>query len=206
MKSKIISLVAATLLLTASFCPSALAVAIDFEDVIGPSTFGGPAQTLVYSYGSGDSVTFSGGVVLTAATNFPANRSSVYGVASFGNTYTNPMIITFSSNITNFFLDLYNGWTQDMTYRVYDNLGNSAEFILGSNYMSGQTLVGFAAAGNTIFIESTSLNGNPFDFLIDNVHFNEALPPELNPVPEPSTLLLLGAGLAGLAFIRRKRS
>ena len=101
MKNKIISLVAAALLFTAS---SALAVTIDFEDVIGPATFGGPAQTLVYSYGSGDTVTFAGGVVLTAATNFPANRSSVYGVASFGNTYTNPMIIRFSSNINNFFL------------------------------------------------------------------------------------------------------
>jgi hypothetical protein len=31
-------------------------------------------------------------------------------------------------------------------------------------------------------------------------------PFQVSGVPEPSTLLLLGAGLAGLAFIRRKRS
>lgn len=152
--------------------------------------------------GSGIDVTFSGGVILTNATNFPANDTSVYGTFfnGFNYGYTNPMTITFSQNVSNFFMDLYNGWTSDRTFKVFDNIGNSTTVTLPPNTSSGQTLVAFAAAGNTISISDVTLGVTSWDFLIDNIHFNEPLPQ----VPEPATMVLVGLGLIGLAGVRRK--
>jgi len=194
-------LVSCTLLLLGS---QASAVLINFDDqgLTGPSTFGNPMQTINLTNvgGSGVDVTFSGGIILTNATNFPANNTSVYGTYGPGNTYTNPMKITFSQNINNFFMDLYNGWTSDRTFSVYDDLGNSTIVTLPPNTSSGQTLIAFAAAGEEINIEDVTLGVESWDFLIDNIHFNEALPS----VPEPTTLLLLGLGLLGLEGMRKK--
>jgi hypothetical protein len=38
---------------------------------------------------------------------------------------------------------------------------------------------------------------------IDNVSITSATP---TPVPEPATIVIVGTGMAGLAFLRRKRS
>jgi len=189
-----------------SICTQAFATLINFDDqgLSGPQLFGGPMQviTLTNVGGSGIDATFSGGVILTNATNFPANNTSVYGTYLGGGTnygYTNPMTVTFSQPVSNFFLDLYNGWTNDRTFTVFDNNGNSTTVTLPSNTSSGQTLVSFPAAGNIISLQDVTVGINTWDFLIDNIHFNEPLP-----TPEPTTMLLLGAGLLGLWAFRRK--
>src|SRR5262249_47339004 len=133
-------------------CEIAKADVIDFEQFIGPSTFGaaGNAQHLNIN-----GTQFDGGVILTQATNLPANQTSLYGTARipgiFTNpTYLNPLTITFATNITNFFLDVYNGLTTNITYQLADNLGNSATFTLAPNLNGGTTQIGFAAAGSVI--------------------------------------------------------
>jgi hypothetical protein len=188
----------------------AAALTIDFEDLTGPSLFAlaSPSPQVVnYTNvgGSGIDVTFTGGVILDTTANLPANDTSVYGTAYFGTNLTNPLTITFSQGISNFYMDLYNGLSTNIDYRVSDNDGHSADFTLVPNLSSGQTLVGFAATGTVITVASITAPTDYWDFFIDNIHFNEALPPDLNPVPEPGTMLMLGSGLVGLAGWGRKK-
>lgn len=179
---------------------------IDFDSqgLTGPSTFAAASpipQTIAITV-SGITVTFNFGVILDQATNFPANQTAVYGTASFVSGMANPMIITFSQPVTNFFMNLYNGQVSDATYSVSDNNGNSQNFNLPPNTISGQSLVGIAATGTLITIEDITGSGS-WDFLIDNVTFNEPLPPNL--VPDGGTTVgLLLMGLTAICVFAKK--
>jgi hypothetical protein len=192
----------------------ALVIDFDTQGLNGPSLFNSAptgAQMLSIDIGT-YTVTFTGGRVLTQATNMPVNQTSIYGTADFalGGGYTNPLSIQFfdigtntPKPITNFFLDVLNGNTVNVDYALSDNAGNSALFNLIPNLSGGLKQVGFAAAGDTITVFGTPpIDGCcQWDFFVDNIHFNEALPT----VPEPGSIALLGLGLVGLAFRRRKQ-
>jgi hypothetical protein len=110
------------------------------------------------------------------------------------------MIITFSQPVTNFFLNLYNGQTSDATYNVSDNNGNSQNFTLPPNLSGGQSLVGIPATGTIITIEDITGSGS-WDFLIDNITFNEPLPP----LPDGGTTVgLLLMGLTAICVFAKK--
>lgn len=187
----------------------ASAASINFDDqgLTGPSTFAaaGPAQTLNISTSAGN-VQLKGGVILTNATNLPADETSVYGTASFGDpSLTNPITLTFANPIQNFFLDVLNGNNQSITYTVADNAGNSSSFNLIPNTNSGQKQIGFAATGTQVTITSSLGSSTPFDFFIDNINFDAPLPPNLQPstpVPEPSSVLsTLAFGVLSAGYI-----
>lgn len=205
-------LMRATLAATTAFMASpADAATIDFEDLTGPTLFQPtPPELLNYPNvdGSGVNVTVDNGQILSQAFVLPANQTSVYGTQCFGECDTpnllNPITVGFSQPINNFFLDVYNGWNIPVTYRVSDNAGNAAEFLLPNSASGGHKLIGFSATGTVVQIEALTLGVNgEYDFFVDNIHFDEPLPPSL--VPEPASMLLLGSGLAAAAVARRRR-
>lgn len=192
---------------------SAATINFDDQGLSGPSTFGGPATPPVVVPTSAGNVTFSGGIVMTAVTSLPANQTSLYGTADFGQGLLNPLTITFANPITNFLVDIVNGLSQEVDYRVEDNLGNSSVFTLASNFNSGLTTIGFAAAGNVVTITSLNGGGGGFDFFVDNIKFNLAIEcgrtgcnPTVVPVPAALPLFLAGAlGIAGFGFRRNRK-
>jgi hypothetical protein len=190
----------------------------------------GNAQTLVVSTSVGN-VTFQGGALLDNTTNLPADETAIYGTAGnatplgitgLGTGFTNPITVTFAQPVHNFFLTILNGNTQTVNYQVSDNAGNSSTFAVAPNLSSGSNVIGFPASGTVITIAAltgqSSNGGITWDFFIDNVNFNQALPNGLNPIsstsgtaavpavsPAAGVILALGLAAIGLWGLKMKK-
>jgi hypothetical protein len=187
----------------------------------------GPAENISVTAG-GYTVVLSGGTPLgPGISNLPATASIAYGTVSNNGFigcsnlvgYTDPITLKFyqagtttPENVSNFFINLYNGFTSTATYTLEDNLGHGEVFNIGANTASGQQTFGFASAGNSFTINGTPISGD-WDFFVNDIGFNQALPPGSTnggkPIgttgaPEPGTLGLLGAAMTLLGFGRRR--
>jgi hypothetical protein len=175
----------------------------------------GNAQTVSVTAG-GDTVVLNGGTPLGPdIASLPASDSIAYGTSdtyTVGETgYTNPLTLQFFAagtttpqNVNNFFLNLYNGNTVSVDYTVQDNLGDSVTFLIPPNFSSGRQAFGFPSAGNSFTITAGPAVGGccGYDFFIDDIGFNQALPG----VPEPATWTMMLIGFAGIGSVVRRRA
>ena len=195
-------LATATFLVAASFAGAAQATIINFDDqrLTGPSTPSDPAAPVAINAG-GDNVVFSNGTILIGETFLPADETSVYFNSYFLSGSTGAaMTITFSSPVTNFFLNLYNGETYTDSFTVSDNAGHSTTVSIPSNGNGGLSLISFPATGNIITITTTD---TLYDYSIDDIGFNQPTPG----VPEPGTwaMFLIGFGAIGWTLRNARR-
>jgi PEP-CTERM motif-containing protein len=150
--------------------------------------------------------------VVSSGNGTPALPVFTVSQLSFGNV-VNP---TLTTNIAGYYLQINdvtisspsNGLTalpgyttviSNETFTVTDNTGSMTMFDWVTSYSSAEMLTGTAiGVSNQYNIEGfVSVNtGGPAEFT----------PLALQAVPEPSTVMLVGAGLFGLLAIRRRRS
>lgn len=102
-------------------------------------------------------------------------------------------------------MDLYNGQVTTATYNVADNAGHSQNFTLVPNLNSGNALVGIAATGTQITVADVTGSGS-WDFAIDNITFDQPLPPSLSTPDGGATVGLLAMGLIAIGLFARKAS
>ncbi len=173
-------------------------VMIDFN-----STSPGPASTLFQSQG----VTFSGvtGTVAVVSgpsyAGFSGNHLSAGGSSNTPHHLVNAFEIQFSGTVTAAAFRLV---TNPGTSKFIAYLGGNGgtlveEYVENTNYWStGNNWFGFEnITFDTLRIEPGGTNGV--------VHLDDLRFSGLTAVPEPTTLVILGFGLAGIGFSQRKR-
>jgi hypothetical protein len=183
------------LLLTLASSPVSATV-IDFETQAanrGGTLTGIPDSPLTIGI-----ATFTGGELRNALINLPADETGIYvSQGLFGSGETNPLVITFAMPVSGFSLLVANGDSQNQTYTVSDDLGDSTTVTLalaGSLNNAARTVALPGSGIRTVSI--TSANANFWNFAIDDVIFSA--------VPEPMSVSFVLGGL-GLAFWCKRR-
>jgi hypothetical protein len=139
---------------------------IDFDAMTGPSVFcTAPSAPLTI----GDA-TFSGGVVLTAASFLPADQSSVYGTTSCLN-YAPAITIDFAVPVAGFSALVLNGNVVTVSYTVAADTGGSVTKTVVENFNSGAETFSLPDVGVSSVTISQTTPSSFWDFLIDNVGF-----------------------------------
>lgn len=125
-------------------------------------------------------------------------------------TMGNSTIATFSESVFSVSVTMgdYNSDHDSLYLFAYDGNGSQiggAFFANPDSSIAGTTLSVSSSATDIAYVEFYGVGGGQNSVLWDNFSFNEEVGSNnQSPVPEPATIFFLGAGLAGLAGIRKK--
>ena len=144
--------------------------------------------------------TLTGGELLRAETGLPADQTAVYATEGLFGVDSNPLTITFSTPVNSFSVLVANGDSQNQSYTLSDNLGDTVTKQLAlSGAVSGSTATLTLPASGITRVTISSANPDFWNFAIDDVTFNATA------APEPGTWALCAASLLFvLAYVKRR--
>jgi len=199
MKKKLLILLA-ILTMTASAAQATFITSSSDPALSGSSLIDFNSQA-IGSYASlaiGD-VTFSGSGPVRVTSDFAGdyNSNGIHLDNDQGNTYT--LNFSFNQPVSAFGFNLGASDVGDWVLTAFAGGTPLDSFLLPATWYSNSGDF-FGIAGNGI--TSATLSSSSYDYvLLDNFRYQTG---GSEPVPEPSTIFLLGAGLAGIGLIRRK--
>lgn len=167
---------------------------------IGPWTIGGAGVDLIGTYwqaADGDQVSLD--MNMREAGSVSTTLNTVAGTA-YTVTFSlagNPDSLIYDTNQVKTLRVTAGGSTRDYTFDVANALGQGSPSSLANMGWVTYTFV-FLAQGNDTLTFTSMNTGTMWGPALDNVSVSP------NPVPEPATTMLLGAGLMGLYWLRRR--
>ena len=176
-------LLATCLLAFGAGTAQAASTTIDFEGLAGPRVFCAPTMA---SLTIGE-VTFSGGAILSSVLGLPADQTTVYGTKAGCPDNASAITITFATPVTDFSVQVLNGFQEAVSYTVTSNLGGSVTKTLADNLRSGADTFSLPDVGITSVTISPTVSTDFWNFFIDNVSFTPVAPPPPPPPALPST-------------------
>ena len=217
---KFVRLSSVALVLVAGGLSSLQAQTINFDTLpVGPNNFAAAGAAQVINVPG--VITVSGGVVLGNPNFLPAftaqgSSPNLYGTADFADPSlldTITLDLPSAENVTSLTGVLFNGQSTNEDYTLISFSGAATLQTLNLNLLRASSANGFSvfAFNSTLAnpitkITVTSPNGgiNGWDFFIDTLVLTSS-PSGGNPVPEPSSIVMLGSAMLVAGRVLRKK-